>query len=465
MFRIESISDTIANISTALGNAAISIVRLSGSNALSIIEQVFIRPNLRPLDKKKAGFLQYGKIVDPKTQQVLDEVLAVWMPKTRSYTREDLVEIQCHGGKVIPKLILTLILTLGARLSQPGEFTQRAYLHGRIDLTQAEAIEQMIRAQNESQALSSLSQLSGRLSRLIQEIQKPLLKMVAHCEAKMNYSDEAIETINLTLWQQSTLWAQSQLQQILKEHQRSDGREGFNIAIVGKVNVGKSSLLNHLLEQNRALVSAQAGTTRDYIEARIFLENQEVILADTAGFRTSTEELETQGQVKSWERLEAAELILWVLDQNTHWTPEEQQILTYCLSCKKKNRSLVVVNKKDLSKRLDTRRLKPFQDLERYYEISLKTNEGLDVLKAGLKKLSQRNVKTWHCTLRQERLLEASLKSLTNLLEGLKQNLPEDLLVLDIEEALQHLGEITGEGGLNNERILDEVFRNFCIGK
>lgn len=460
-------------ISTAVGPSAISIVRLSGENILSLLQGVFMGVDLRSAPNRT---LYYGKIVDPATQQKIDEVLAVYMPSESSFTREDLVEIHCHGGYWIPHRILKLFLKNGARLAEPGEFTRRAYLNGRIDLTQAEAVHELISAQNDLAQVSAFSNLERRFSKKIYAFRSNLIRVLAQLEVHIDYPEEDLEPTDEQSIRHSIRSILQSIQEILIENQNGKIlREGVKLAIVGKTNVGKSSLFNYFSREDRAIVSSIHGTTRDFLENRIQILGFPIEIIDTAGLRKTHDPIEVLGKERTYQRIQDADFILWLLDQNQSWSEEDQKVREWIEG----KPYILVLNKQDLKKKLQDHDLKPLEPLASFSisitsEIGLpQLEEGLIDLFMGLSKngLTNQTIterRTWNenlifCNTRQEDLLKKTEEPLTRALVALKEKHSYEFIALELREALDFLGEIVG--AVSTEEILDEVFRNFCVGK
>jgi len=452
--------DTIAAISTPPGEAGIGIVRLSGPQAEVIARRLF-RPR-RPLSPWESHRLYLGHLLDSQGR-VLDEVLLTLMRAPQTYTREDVVEIHCHSGYAVLQAVLGEVLGLGARLARPGEFTLRAFLSGRLDLSQAEAVLEVIQARTQASLRVAAAHLTGGLGKRLGELRASLLSMLAHLEAALDFPEEAAELAPKDL--RSDLAAPlGELKNLLSSYRRGRLlREGVGVVLAGRPNVGKSSLLNRLLEADRAIVTDIPGTTRDVIEETLNLGGVALRLSDTAGLREARDLVEELGVARSQERLAQADLILYLVDGSQRLSPEDVQVLRE-LGIRP---GLVVINKKDLPQKLD------LQDLRRgspypLVEISALTGQGLEILKEAMVDLVLGGGVSIEGEMvtqaRHHELLVRAGEALDRGRELLEQaEPPGELLALEIKEALQALGEITGEEV--GEAVLDHIFSQFCIGK
>ncbi len=452
--------DTIAAISTPPGEAGIGIVRLSGPQAEVIARRLF-RPR-RPLSPWESHRLYLGHLLDSQGR-VLDEVLLTLMRAPQTYTREDVVEIHCHSGYAVLQAVLGEVLGLGARLARPGEFTLRAFLSGRLDLSQAEAVLEVIQARTQASLRVAAAHLTGGLGKRLGELRASLLSMLAHLEAALDFPEEAAELAPKDL--RSDLAAPlGELKNLLSSYRRGRLlREGVGVVLAGRPNVGKSSLLNRLLEADRAIVTDIPGTTRDVIEETLNLGGVALRLSDTAGLREARDLVEELGVARSQERLAQADLILYLVDGSQRLSPEDVQVLRE-LGYRP---GLVVINKKDLPQKLD------LQDLRRgspypLVEISALTGQGLEILKEAMVDLVLGGGVSIEGEMvtqaRHHELLVRAGEALDRGRELLEQaEPPGELLALEIKEALQALGEITGEEV--GEAVLDHIFSQFCIGK
>ena len=456
--------DTISAVTTAPGSAAIGIVRLSGPDALRIAEQMFFAASGKKLETYPPHTMVYGFIRDRGGKDI-DEVLAVYMKGPRSYTAEDVVEIQCHGGMQSLRQILSLSYFYGARPAEPGEFTKRAFLNGRIDLVQAESVMDIINSKSNAALKIALQQQEGFLSRKLKEVRRKLRDVIVHLEAVIDYPEEDIEDVTYIEVKDAISEAKEEIASLLAgAHTGKILKEGLRTAIIGRPNVGKSSLLNTLLQEDRALVSEFEGTTRDVIEEQLVIGGVPVLLADTAGIRDTEDFVEKLGVERSRAFLDKAELILVVLDGTQPLTPDDEAIL---IAIKGKN-AVFVVNKADLAESVITQTLAERFPPDNIIEISAKTGEGIELLENWLKDYvygssRQSEEEVYVQNERQINLLRQADESLADAVEAAENRLPYDCLTIDVDRALSLMGEITGET-VRNE-IINEIFARFCVGK
>lgn len=453
--------DTIVAISTLAGFAGIGIVRLSGPAALSIASKIFHPKSKKKISELSANTVHLGKIIDGK--KFVDEVLLTVMKAPKSYTREDVAEISCHGGPVPLKKTLELCVKYGARLADPGEFTKRAYLNGRIDLSQAEAVCDIIKAKTEAALSCAVSQLSGVLSEEINSQKSELVDILATIEAAIDYSEDEIPVIDGEEVLGKVEKIGTALEKILLTFQTGKiYRDGVRTAIIGKPNVGKSSLLNVLVGQNRAIVTEIPGTTRDIIEETIDISGIPLILTDTAGIRKHSKDIvEKIGIERAQETLQTADLVLFVLDSSSELTHEDFHIAELLVSKK----VILVLNKSDKPSKIGN--VSELEIPAPVVKISALNNEGLDELKKVIHNLfitSDINTSDFMLTnTRHKILIENALGSLEKAVASVKDGLSEEFTATDLRSALNYLGEITGE--VPTEEILDRIFSNFCVGK
>lgn len=450
-------NDTIVAISTALGVGAISIVRLSGKEAIEIVNSCF---KGKDLSKVKSHTINYGHIIDK--DEIIDEVLVSIMKEPKTYTTEDVVEINCHGGVISTKRILETMLTHGARLAEPGEFTKRAFLNGRIDLVKSEAVMDIIDSKSEEANKIALSQLSGSTSNMIKKFRESLKQLLASIEVNIDYPEYYdIEVITKEKISKSIEEMKKDLEKVINESKNTTLiKEGIKTVIVGRPNVGKSSILNKLLEQEKAIVTDIAGTTRDIVEGEISLDGILLNIIDTAGIRSTDDIVEKIGVEKSLSMIDAADLVVVVLNNNEELTAEDQEILE---KTKAKER-IIVINKNDLSKKLDISRY----NLKNVVETNANTTDGIQNLKKKIIELFQlETIKTKDYTYltnaRQIALAKKAYQSLTEAEAGINNDLPIDMVEIDLKNTFDFLGEIIGE--TYSEEILDHLFANFCVGK
>ena len=457
-----NLNDTIAAISTAIGEAGIAIVRMSGDDSINIIDEIFKSASGKKMAEAENRKFLYGHIVDGDKQ--IDEVLVVKMKGPHSYTAEDIIEIHCHGGVVSVKRILNLILSKGARLAEKGEFTKRGFLNGRIDLTQAEAVIDMIKAKTDLSFDMGLNQLSGALSEVLNKLKDELVSMQALIVANIDFPDEDIEDAayndliersNKILDKMDNLLDNSKNSRLL--------RDGINTVILGKPNVGKSSLLNGLLKYDRAIVTDIAGTTRDIIEDYINLDGVLLKITDTAGIRETDDEVEKIGVNIAREKLKEADLVIAIFDISREFDKDDEEILNLI----KDKKHITILNKDDLEQKISDEEIeKYFKD--DYLRLSVMENESvkkienliIDLFFDGELQISSDSVLS---NLRHINALKEAKKSLLEVNESLKKKVFLDLIEVDLENVIGHISEITGT--ITTEDILDRVFSDFCIGK
>ena len=457
-----NLNDTIAAISTAIGEAGIAIVRMSGDDSINIIDKIFKSASGKKMAEAENRKFLYGHIVDGDKQ--IDEVLVVKMKGPHSYTAEDIVEIHCHGGVVSVKRILNLILSKGARLAEKGEFTKMGFLNGRIDLTQAEAVIDMIKAKTDLSFDMGLNQLSGALSEVLNKLKDELVSMQALIVANIDFPDEDIEDAayhdliersNKILDKMDNLLDNSKNSRLL--------RDGINTVILGKPNVGKSSLLNGLLKYDRAIVTDIAGTTRDIIEDYINLDGVLLKITDTAGIRETDDEVEKIGVNIAREKLKEADLVIAIFDISREFDKDDEEILNLI----KDKKHITILNKDDLEQKISDEEIKKYFK-DDYLRLSVMENESvkkienliIDLFFDGELQISSDSVLS---NLRHINALKEAKKSLLEVNESLKQKVFLDLIEVDLENVIGHISEITGT--ITTEDILDRVFSDFCIGK
>ena len=454
--------DTIAAVATAMGEGGIGIVRISGENALEILNKVFCSVKKSPVENRK---LSYGFVEDNFTGERIDEVMAVYMKAPHSYTAEDVVEIQCHGSIVSLRKILALVLKNGARLAEPGEFTKRAFLNGRLDLSQAEAVIDLVRAKSDKTFDVALSQLEGSFSKKIKEIRSDLVDILVNITVNIDYPDEDIEVItyeNLISGlgnvkaKVDSLLATADTGRIL--------REGLNIAIIGKPNVGKSSLMNALLRETRAIVTEIPGTTRDTIEEALTIRNIPVKLTDTAGIRHTDDVIEKIGIEKSKESFNKADLVIFMVDNSRPLDDEDREIIEYIGDRK----VLAVINKTDLENRLDISEIKRKLPNGIFIETSMAREDGISRIEDEIENLVyggkvKQNDSMMVTNVRHKALLEEASSALRDAASMAGAGEALEFLEIDVNRAYEALGEIIGEAV--NEDIINEVFARFCLGK
>jgi tRNA modification GTPase len=457
------INDTIAASATSPGLSGIGIIRLSGSEAIEIAEKLFKSKSRKKLSELEDRKLNYGWMIDPLTNAILDEVLVVYMRSPRTYTREDVVEINCHGGIVSTERILNLLVSNGARLAERGEFTKRAFMNGRLDLTQAEAVMDLVGARTQNSFDISFHQLEGRLSKEINHIRKKLMDMTAQIEVNIDfpeYDEEQMTVVNIESISREIVYKIDQL--IQSSETGKIYKEGIRTLILGKPNVGKSSLMNYLLNENRSIVTDIPGTTRDTIEEYINLAGIPLKIIDTAGIRNTQDEVEKIGVKKALDKIDMADLILMVFDASTAIESEDKMILE---AIKGKN-VIYLLNKTDLPEQINFEALDTIKN--NIIKISIVNNEGLDKIEEKVKaeflkgSLSVENDIIVN-NLRHKDLLHKARKSISEVLESIKNSATLECLQVDIMNTLEYLGEITGESVKDD--LIDKIFAEFCIGK
>ncbi len=451
--------DTIAAISTPIGQGGIGIVRLSGKDAVTIADKIFRSHKKKKLKQTPSHRILFGHVIDPSDKSIIDEVLVSVMKTPNTYTKEDIVEINCHGGAVPIRRILDLVLNRGARLADPGEFTQRAFLNGRIDLTQAEAVLDVINSMTVQSQKTALAQLSGKLSGRIQAIREQLIELTAFVEAYIDFPEEDIELPSLKKMKESADKIQTPLKKLIEGSRYGVVlREGLKTAIIGRPNVGKSSLLNALLEHDRAIVTEIPGTTRDVIEEYINIQGLPLKIIDTAGIRNVNNIVEKEGVRRSLSILDNADLVLLLLDGSKALHKADRELIERA----NPDKTILVTNKSDLPQKA-----RPVKNLMTTVSISAKHETGLDVLKDTIVSMTLKGQVECGTDLvtntRHVHALEKALTSMDAFIDGVdKQDSPEFLSV-ELREALDAIGEILGI--TTPEEILNHIFDNFCIGK
>lgn len=454
--------DTIAAISTPPGEGAIAIVRLSGETALATANQVF---KGKDLAKVPTHTINYGHIIDPTTGDVVDEVMVSVMRAPKTFTCEDVVEINCHGGIVATNRILQLLLGVGARLAEPGEFTKRAFLNGRIDLTQAESVMDLIRAKTDRAMQVAVDQLDGNLHRLIKDLRQDILEVLAQVEVNIDYPEYDTDEMTAKLLREKAELVRQRISELLATAgQGKVLREGLATAIVGRPNVGKSSLLNQMLREDKAIVTDVPGTTRDVLEEYVNVRGVPLKLVDTAGIRDTTDKVEKIGVARSRKAITQADLILLVLDASQPLTPEDRQLLDATADKKR----IVVLNKQDLPNQLDRQELAQLVPGDQLIETAMVTSAGLDALDTKIATLFFGGIDNSQSTVmvtnsRQIGLLRQAAASLQSVIAGLDADMPIDLVQIDMTAAWDKLGEITGDS--TPDELITQLFSQFCLGK
>ncbi|GAK47494.1 GTPase and tRNA-U34 5-formylation enzyme TrmE [Secundilactobacillus oryzae JCM 18671] len=456
--------DTIAAIATPPGEGGISIIRVSGEDAIGIVNHLYKGKNLDQVDSHT---INYGHILDVETKSVVDEVMVSVMRAPKTYTKEDVVEVNCHGGLVATNEILQLILSQGARMAEPGEFTKRAFLNGRLDLSQAEAVMDLIRAKTDRSMKVALNQLDGSLSRLIKNLRQDILEVLAQVEVNIDYPEyDDVETLTTNLLKEKATEVRQSIDQLLKTAKQGKVlRDGLATAIVGRPNVGKSSLLNHLLHEDKAIVTDVAGTTRDVIEEFVNVRGVPLKLVDTAGIRDTDDKVEKIGVERSRQAINTADLIMVVINASEPLIEEDKELLR--LTADKKR--LVILNKTDLPRQVSDEDLAEWAQPEDIIGTSVLTNSGLDQLEERIADMffnegiesNQNNVMVTNA--RHIGLLKQAENALDDVLHGIEAGMPVDLVQIDMTRCWSYLGEITGDS--YQDELLDQLFSQFCVGK
>lgn len=457
--------ETIAAISTPPGEGAIGIVRLSGEDAVEIADRVY-QLGTKQLADQDSHTIHYGRIVNPKTQNRIDEVMVTVMRAPKTFTREDVVEINCHGGIIAVNNVLQTVLQNGARLAEPGEFTKRAFLNGRIDLSQAEAVMDLIRAKTDKAMHMALEQLDGNLSNLIRNLRTEILDTLAQVEVNIDYPEyDDVEEMTSQLLVEKAKQVKAQIQQLLET--ASQGkilREGLATAIIGRPNVGKSSLLNYLLKEEKAIVTDIAGTTRDVIEEYVSVRGVPLKLVDTAGIRETEDIIEKMGVERSRRALVDADLILLVFNQNEPLTDDDIALI----EATDQNNRIVILNKMDLPTQLNIEKLEALVGSETIVKTSVLTQTGVDVLEQKIADLffsgnTGEKDATYVSNVRHIALLNDAEAALDDVIEGIESGMPVDLVQIDMTRSWDLLGEITGDSV--QDELLTQLFSQFCLGK
>ncbi len=450
--------DVIACISTALGVGAISIVRVSGEGSIKVVDSIY--RGKKKLTEVESHTINYGHIVDG--EEIIDEVLVSVMKGPKTFTTEDIVEINCHGGIATTNKVLELLLLNGARLATPGELTKRAFLNGRIDLVEAESVMDIINAKTDNSRKLSINQLDGRVSKIIKDFRQELLELIANIEVNIDYPEyEDIEVMTIESIKSNMNNIEEKLNKIVKESESGKIiRDGIKTVIIGRPNVGKSSILNKLLDYDKAIVTDIAGTTRDIVEGEINLDGILLKLVDTAGIRETTDIVEKIGVDRSYKEIEDADLVIMVLTNNEELTDYDREILD---KIKGKN-SIVVINKSDLEDKLDVKDI----DNKNIIKINTIEDDKIDILKDKIKELFNldsiiKGDYTYLSNARQISLAKECLNILKDVKEAVEREDPVDLIEIDIKRIWNTLGEITGDN--YDDELIDQLFSQFCLGK
>ena len=452
-------NDTICAISTSQGVGAIAIIRISGEEAISIVNSIFKGSDL---SKVNSHTINYGHILDK--DEIIDEVLVSVMKSPRTFTKEDIVEINTHGGIAPTNRVLELLLEKGCRLAEPGEFTKRAFLNGRIDLLEAEAIMDMIEAKTETQRKMATNQIEGKTSTLINELRDDMIQIISNINVNIDYpeyDDVDIITNDILIPKINNL--KEKIKKILKESENGKIiKNGINTSIIGKPNVGKSSLLNTLLQEDKAIVTNIAGTTRDIVEGQISINGILLNMIDTAGIRETEDIIEAKGVEKSLKIMQESDLILFMLNNNEEITKESLDLIKK-ISNKK---YLILINKMDLEKKIDIKDLNI--DKDKIIELSIINNKGINELKEKIQELFNLNEletkdPTYLSNARSISILKRCFKRIEDIEKSIENQMPIDMIELDIKNIWEELGKINGSS--YEEELLDEMFSRFCLGK
>lgn len=456
---------TIAAISTAPAIGGIGIIRMSGDECFEILNKIFIPKHKEKIENIKGYTIKYGKVVNPKTNKIIDEVLVSYFKNPKSYTAEDLCEINSHGGIVVVREILELCLQNGAELAEPGEFTKRAFLNGRIDLTQAEAIIDIINAKTSREAQESANQLEGYLSKKINEIKAKIMDLMVDIEANIDYPEYDVEEVSNNRAEGKLIEVKKDLENLSKTFENGKIlKDGIKIAIIGSPNAGKSSLLNSILKEERAIVTDIAGTTRDIIEEQVVIEGIPFKIVDTAGIRNARDKIEQIGIEKSKKAANEADVVIGVFDSSVELNDEDREILKLL----QKKKSIIILNKIDLN--IDKAGNSPeiLQASSPVIRLSIKNGDNLDELYHELIKmfnLNQINLgnELLITNVRHQELINKAIESTRMAIDDLKNDMPIDIISINIKQILEHLGEITGDN--ISEDIIKSIFSKFCLGK
>ena len=452
-------NDTICAISTSSGIGAISIVRVSGEESINIVNQIF---KGKDLNKVESHTINYGHIVE--NGKTIDEVLVSIMKAPKTFTMEDIVEINTHGGIAPTNKVLELLLEKGCRLAEPGEFTKRAFLNGRIDLLEAEAVMDMIDSKTDTQRQMAMNQINGKTSDLINQLRDDMVQIISNINVNIDYPEyDDVEIMTNEILIPKIEKLKIKIEEILKESQNGKIiKEGINTSIIGKPNVGKSSLLNTLLEEDKAIVTDIAGTTRDIVEGQIKINGIVLNMIDTAGIRETTDKIEAIGVEKSKKIMESSDLILLMLNNNEKISRDTKELIEMA----KRKKYLLLINKIDLEKRINIEELNIESD--KIIELSVINNKGIEELKNKIIEMFNINeleVKdpTYLSNTRSISILKKCLESIIDVEQGIRNNMPIDMIELDIKNIWEQLGTINGT--TYEEELLDEMFSRFCLGK
>ncbi|MCR4430278.1 MAG: tRNA uridine-5-carboxymethylaminomethyl(34) synthesis GTPase MnmE [Tepidanaerobacteraceae bacterium] len=455
--------ETIAAISTPMGEGGIGIIRISGDKSFEITKKIF-KP-VSEVREIRSRHLYLGHIIDPEKGNRIDEVLTAFYKSPHTYTREDMVEINCHGGMVAQKKILELAIKYGARIAEPGEFTKRAFLNGRIDLSQAEAVIDIIRSKTERALMLANRQLAGGFSEMIKSIRSELVQIMAHIEANIDFPEDDIPEADPVQIKNEIQKSKNRIKMAIKNLESGKMlRDGLSTIILGRTNVGKSSLLNALLNEERAIVTDVPGTTRDIIEEYININGIPVKIIDTAGIRETGDKVEMIGVERAKRYLNEAEMVLLVIDASIEITEEDRRIFDMA----KDKFAVIVINKTDLPSRIDEKEIEKILPEKKIIRISALKNQGIEELKNEIynsivEKMGPIDENAIIATQRQKKAMEDAASYLEKALKSLEENMPIEVIEIDIRESWEKLGEIIGDTA--SEDIINAIFENFCIGK
>ena len=456
--------DTITSISTPMGEGAIGIVRLSGPQAIEIGDILY--KGKKKLSEVETHTINYGHIIDPETNETVEEVMVSVLRAPKTFTREDIIEINCHGGILTINRILELTMTYGARMAEPGEYTKRAFLNGRIDLSQAEAVMDFIRSKTDRASKVAMNQIEGRLSDLIKKQRQSILEILAQVEVNIDYpeyDDVEDATTDFLLAQSKRI--KEEINRLLETGaQGKIMREGLSTVIVGRPNVGKSSMLNNLIQDNKAIVTEVAGTTRDVLEEYVNVRGVPLRLVDTAGIRDTEDIVEKIGVERSRKALSEADLILFVLNNNEPLTEDDQTLFEVI----KNEDVIVIINKTDLEQRLDVSELRKMIGDMPLIQTSMLKQEGIDELEIQIKDLFfggevQNQDMTYVSNSRHISLLKQARQSIQDAIDAAESGIPMDMVQIDLTRTWEILGEIIGESA--SDELIDQLFSQFCLGK
>lgn len=456
--------DTITSISTPMGEGAIGIVRLSGSRAIEITDKLY--KGKKPLAEVDSHTINYGHIFDPDTNEVVEEVMVSVLRAPKTFTREDIVEINCHGGILTINRVLELTMTAGARMAEPGEYTKRAFLNGRIDLSQAEAVMDFIRSKTDRASKVAMNQIEGRLSDMIKRQRQSILEILAQVEVNIDYPEyDDVEDATTEFLLEKSEEIKSEIDRLLATGtQGKIMREGLSTVIVGKPNVGKSSMLNNLIQDNKAIVTEVAGTTRDVLEEYVNVRGVPLRLVDTAGIRETEDIVEKIGVERSRKALSEADLILFVLNYNEALTEEDVKLYEVI----KNEDAIVIVNKTDLEQHLDLDEVRDMVGDMPVIETSMLKQEGIDQLEEQIRDLFfggevQNQDMTYVSNSRHISLLKQARHSIQDAIDAAEAGIPMDMVQIDLTRTWEILGEIIGASA--SDELIDQLFSQFCLGK